>query len=241
MKNRGKTILLLGTALISILLWIQNTRMKNKLQAAKSEARTYQIEKDALVYLQDGLYKKLVADTLTRKELEKLAKEVVDLKNRKPISITRTIIQPEKIIKETDSIIRKGDSIFIEDYYPQKEDYFLKYTNRLSIENKKGQSNFDWGDIELKQVVSKKPNGLYRVDFKGPDFLKLKSLDIQTEPEKIIEKDRLGILVGAEYGKNLTTDQQFFEANLYQRINKFYIGGSVNTNLDFSAGIKVEL
>lgn len=183
----------------------------------------------------------MVADTLTQKQLEKLAAEVTELKNRKPVSVTKTIIQPVRIEKEVDSISSKGDSIFVEDYYPNKTNPFLRYTNRLSLTTLKGESDFLFSPINLSQVVTKKEDGLYQVDFKGPDFLEVKSLDIQTEPQLEPVKDNWGTLIGIEYGKNLDSNKNVFGVNVYERYKKFYLGGSITTNKDFMGGLKIEL
>lgn len=188
----------------------------------------------------NGFYQKIIADTLTKHQLKKLAEEITELKGRKPITITNTVIKPVYMDKPSDIVIVRNDSISITDYYPNKENPFLKYSNKTSLKTKKGRSTFDWKPIKLSQVTTKKDNGLYQVDFKGPDFLEVESLDIQTEPMAEPIKDNRGTLIGIEYGKNLGIEENIFEINVYQRYKKFYLGGAVSTDKDLKAGIKFE-
>ncbi len=240
MKDKILTILIIILAAIAVVFWIQKRSAEKKIFETQQEIRKETIAKDSLIKISDGYYQKLVADTLTRQQLKKLAEEIVDLKNRKPVSVTTTIIQPVEVLKETDNITKEGDSIFIEDYYPQKENYFLKYTNRLSLTTERGLSNFKFAPISLTQVVTEKEDGLYQVDFKGPDFLEVQSLNIQTEPMADPIIDKWGTLIGIEYGKNLESKESLIELNVYQRYKKFYLGGSVSSNKDVKAGIKIE-
>lgn len=231
----------LGVALsLIIFFWLKGFLVKKELDAQKEKYRVELIRSSELEKIADGYYQKVVADTLTQKELKRLAEELIDLKNRKPVSITKTVVQPVEIRKEVDSISIQKDSIFIADYYPNKINPFLTYTNRLSLNTETGVSNFNFNQITLSTVVTQKKDGLYQVDFKGPEFLKLKSLDIQTEPTETTSKDNWGTLIGVEYGQNLKNNTNIFEANIYQRYKKFYIGGSVSTNKDLKGGIKFE-
>lgn len=190
--------------------------------------------------LSNGLYRKLVADTLNTNELRKLAKEVTDLKNRKPIIIEKTVIRPEYIEKEIDGVYVEKDSVFIEDFYPQKDNPFLEYTNKFSITTQKGASKFKFNPIELTKVVSEGDNGIFRVDFKGPEWLKVESIDIQATPLVQEKKDKFGILLGIDYGKNINTNEKFLGLNSYIRYNKVYIGGGATSNGDIRGGIKIE-
>lgn len=239
MKNIYKVIVVVLCGAL-IFLWIRNQQKEKELLKEKSKYKIEIIKKDSLQKVSDGYYRKLIADTLTKQQLKKLAEDIVELKNRKPISITKTIIQPVEIRKETDSISIEKDSVFIKDYYPNKENPFLKYTNRFSLISQKGISNFAFDTISLKQVVTKKEDGLYQIDFKGPDFLELKSIDIQTEPLLEPVKDNWGTLIGIEYGKNLSSQENLFGINVYQRYKKFYLGVSVDTKENLKGGFKIE-
>lgn len=240
MKTKLLTALIIILSIVAIVFWLQKRSAQKEVFQAKQETRKIIISQDSLVKVSDGYYQKLVADTLTRQQLKQLAEEIVELKNRKPISITNTIIKPVEVLKETDYISVENDSVFIEDYYPEKNNPFLKYTNRFSLKTQRGVSNFKFDSIKLTQVVTRKEDGLYQIDFKGPDFLEVQSIDVQTEPIIKSIKDNWGTIIGIEYGKNLENKQNIFELNAYQRYKKFYVGASVSSNKDIKGGIKVE-
>lgn len=239
----NKIIKIVAIALIILVgvLGFKNKQIETKLFEEKQKYRKEIIRNDSLQFVVKGHYRKMVADTLTSNQLKDLVEEIIELKNRKPIYVTKTIIQPVEVLKETDSINVVSDSIFIKDYYPNKENPFLKYTNRTSIKTEKGISNFKFEPIELVEVVTEKEDGLYQIDFIGPDFLEVKSLSIQTEPILKPVNNNWGTIIGIEYGKNLDTKTNIFEINIYQRYKKFYIGGSLSSNKDIKGGIKIEL
>jgi hypothetical protein len=240
MKNKMLIALILILIVISGVFWFQKRLAEKKVFQAQQELRVEKIAQDSLVKISDGYYQKLVADTLTGKQLKDLAEEIIELKNRKPIYVTKTIIQPVEVLKETDNITVEKDSVFIEDYYPSKEKPFLKYTNKFSLITEKGTSNFKFEPITLKEVVTEKEDGFYQIDFKGPDFLEVQSINIQTEPIIKYRADNWGTLIGVEYGKNLDTNLNMFEINAYQRYKKFYVGIAVSSNKDLKGGIKIE-
>ena len=190
--------------------------------------------------LSDGYYQKLVADTLTKSELKKLAGDIVDLQNRKPIIVERIIIKPEYIEKEIDGVKVDKDSVYIEDYYPNKESPFLKYSNRFSLKSEKGISQFEFDSINLSAVITQRKDGLFEADIKGPEFLKISNVDIQSIPLTPEKPDNFGILMGVDYGVDFKNKTNFINVSSYIRNKKFYIGGGVNTNGQFSGGVKYE-
>lgn len=230
------------TVVIAI-LWVQKNQAYKEAFQSKQEMRKGVIYRDSLVKLADGYYQKLVADTLTRSQLNELARQIVDIKKLQPVSVTTTVIKPINVVKETNEVKVSEDSISIQDFYPNKDNPFLTYKNKLSLTTQSGVSTFDFNEITLKEVISKKENGLYQVDFKGPPFIQVKSINIQTEPIEKEVKDKKGVLIGLSYGTNLDSKESsnFVELNVYQRYNKFYIGGGVDTNKNVKGGVKIEL
>lgn len=189
--------------------------------------------------MKDGYYQKLVADTLNKREITKLAKEIIELKNRKPIIIQKTVLQPKDTIKVTEKIYLDKDSLFIEDYYPNKENYFLKYSNKISLKDSVGLSNFKFKPLNINIVITEN-NGVFEADIKTPEYLKINKIDIQSEPLEIPKKDNFGILVGTGYGKNFQDNKNYINGNVYIRYKKIYLGLEGNTNNQSLIGVKVE-
>jgi hypothetical protein len=231
------TVLLLLVAIF----YIQKEHGKSKLFKTEQNLRVTKIRHDSIVKIADGQYQKLVADTLTKVQLKNLAYKYIALKKREPVSVTTIEAGPKSLQKRTDKVEIKEDSLFIEDYYPDKLKPFLKYTNNISLKTKLGNSNFKFSTIKITQVVTKKENGLYQIDFIAPDFLDVKSIDVQSEPMAKEKKDNWGTLIGVDYGKNLESQRNIFGINIYKRYKKFYIGASIDSDKIVRGGIKIEL
>ncbi len=182
-----------------------------------------------------------MADTLTKRQLNNKIDSLVNLKGSIPKSITKTIIQPQKIVKVIDTIYVKNDSIYLEDFYPNKQNPFLKYSAVFNTDNKENSSNFEFQPVTLTHVVSKKEDGLYQIDFKGPEFIDVNSLSVQTEPIEKTKKDNWGTLIGIEYGKKVESKQDIIRVDAYRRYKKVYFGGGITTSKEITGGIKIEL
>jgi len=241
MKDKVYLGIIAALLIIAAIFYLRKEQEKTKRFETEQELRVTKIRHDSIVKITDGYYQKLVADTLTKVQLKRLTSQVIGLKGREPVSITTIEAGPKSLQKSTDKVEIKEDSLFIEDYYPDKLKPFLKYTNKISLKTKLGNSNFKFGTIKLTQVVTKKENGLYQIDFITPDFLDVKSIDIQSEPMAKEKKDNWGTLIGIDYGKNLETQKNIFGINIYKRYKKFYIGASIDTDKTVRGGIKIEL
>lgn len=241
MKNKLLAILSLILSVLVVMFWIQRNQERIKTTKTQIQWKTSLIAQDSLKKLSDGYYQKLVADTLTLSELKKVASKYVDLKGRDPVYVTEVVAKPKFAEKVIDGVVVKGDSIRIEDYYPSKEDPFLKYTSNVSIATQKGVSQFNFNSIKLVQVVTRKPNGIYQVDFITPKFIEVESLSIQSEPMVKEVKDNWGTLVGADYGRNLESSKDIIGVSVYQRYKKVYLGIGVDTEKTVKAGVKIEL
>lgn len=241
MKNYKifKIAIALLIVVIAILWYQMNQEKKQKFQA-QQELRKEKISQDSLVKLSNGYYTKLIADSLTRRQLKEQAEKIIELEGRKPIIVEKIVVIPEYIEKPTDDITVKEDSIYIEDYYPSKQNPFLTYTNTLSYTNQEGISKFNFSSITLGKIITQKKDGLYRVDFKGPEWLVVESIDIQAEPLTKETKDNWGTLIGFEYGKTFNIEEDIFEINIYQRYKKFYIGGAISSDKNLKVGLKFE-
>jgi len=178
---------------------------------------------------------------LTKSQIKKLTNEIIDLKKEKPLVVEKIVLVPKYIEKKVDSVEVTKDSIHIQDFYPNKKNYFVSYSNSTSVLEQQGKSKFKFQPITIDKVVSDKGLGLYRVDFKVPDWLKVESIDIQTEPVIKKEVDKWGTIIGVEYGKNLDTNNKVLDVSLYKRYKKIYLGCSVSSNKDLKAGLKIEL
>lgn len=238
-KTLVKWVLIVLVAMIAILL-VRGEIQKKKLEKTQLEVRKWKIKQDSLLKLSDGYYRKLVADTLTKNQLKKLAEDIIELKGRKPVVVQNVTFVPKEVEKLIDDVVVKNDTAYIEDYYPSKESPFLKYTNKFSISNQKGFSKFKFNPVDLAIVLTQRDDGIFEADIKGPEFLNFTNVDIQAIPLTPPSKDNFGWLFGVGYGKDFNTNENFFDIDIYARIKRFYIGGGVTTSGMAKGGIKIE-
>lgn len=241
MKDKIYLGIIAALLIIAAIFYLRKEQEKTKRFETEQELRVTKIRHDSIVKITGGYYQKLVADTLTKIQLKRLTSQVIDLKEREPVSITTIEAGPKNLAKEVDKIELKEDSLFVEDYYPNKIKPFLKYTNNISLKTKLGKSNFKFSTIKITQVVTKKENGLYQIDFISPDFIDVRSIDIQSEPMEKKKIDNWGTIIGMDYGKNLNTQKSTFGISVYKRYKKFYIGASIDSEQSVKGGVKIEL
>lgn len=143
-------------------------------------------------------------------------------------------------MKITEKIYINKDSIFIKDYYPNKSNYFLEYSNKLSLKDTIGKSYFKFKPLNLDIVITQKEDGLFEADIKTPEYIKLEKIDIQAVPLKFKKKDNFGVLIGTGLGKNFENNKNYINGNIYLRYKKVYIGIEGNTINQSLIGIKKE-
>lgn len=239
MKKDIKTILLYIT-IVALIFFVYSWHYaeKNKKEAQRME-QVRLVRNDSLRKVARGQYEKLVADTLTKKQLSEKIKELgIQLKNaelaQKIVFVPRDTITIIKEIKKTDSTLT-----FI-NFYPKKESYFVKHTTKVNTKDTTATGEFNFNPVTLSLGIAQQKNGTYKVVTKLPEYFTIKSLDVESLPTQREESNKWGILVGADYIQNLQTQKVDLGIDTYIRFKKFYIGGGITTNKDAKAGIKIE-
>lgn len=239
MKKTTNWIIAALTVVI-VIFWLTSRQKDWKIKEAQRKENIVKIKQDSLQKLSDSLYQRLVADTLSERQIKDLTKEIVDLKGIKPETIIKIITKIKEVEKSTDSVSIKQDSIFIEDYYPKKENYLIKYINKTSLTNTKGVSKFEFNKFQITGVISEQSDGLFIFNLKTPEFIEVGGIEVQSLPKETIKKDNWGYLFGAGYGQNINSKESFININSYIRYKKFYIGLEATTQGNLLGGIKVE-
>lgn len=218
--------------LLFVVFWVTKHSYDNKLEEILLEKRTATIKNDSLRKISDGYYKKLVADTLTKRELKKLVDSLnIEVKNPRVVIVTEFIPRNE----EEDSPAEESsytDSIYYStDYYPQKENYFIKHSSEIDLKLKKDKGRFSFGQpIKITMAVEQLADGTFETSLNAPDFIQLEKFDFQSLPMTEKKPDNFGWLAGAGYFNNITTQEQGIEITGGLRLNKFYLLGSAQTN-----------
>jgi hypothetical protein len=247
MRNQWKIILILAVFILTSFK-VMVTHYKNKLAKVNLELRKEIIKGDSLTIIKDGLYTKLVADTLTKKQLRKKI-DSLDLELENPKVITEIVFVPKYIEKEIDGIVVKDSIIDIVDNYPTKESPFVTYKATIDVKKGTGVGSFKFTPIKMDLAIGQNKDGTYKLNTKVPDFISVSSVNVVALPmdtELDPKKDNFGVLFGLGVGTNLDKvydlyeEDLFFKASVDLRIRKFYIGVEAATNKTVSGGIKVE-
>lgn len=179
-----------------------------------------------LVEIKENQYRKQVADSLTNYELKEIIRklEVENIKKPKIVIVPKIeFIEVEKVVEKVQII---NGVVKVEDYYPNKENPFIKYTLYDTI------SNFKFYPIEIPIVLHENKDKTWSVDIKTPDFIKITDIKANSLPVKS-EKKR-PFYLGA--GMSVIAEKQSYEIIGGIKIGRVLTLGSINKEKDI--GIK---
>lgn len=143
--------------------------MNEKIKDLKREQVIF---KDSLRIIDSTQYSKIIADTLTERQLRKRIEELEIENAKKPKIITEIQWKVRDSEKVVDTIyLPKGDSkLYVSDYYPNKYDPFVNYTLKDTI------GKFKFYPINTAIVVSENKDGTWKVDTKTPEFIEITNI-----------------------------------------------------------------
>lgn len=242
MKLSPKTIIIVVLCFIIAFVSFNITKSiyQGKVYKAKRELKNYKIKSDSLTEVADNQYRKLVADTLTKRQL---LKKIDSLKIEVDNPIVVTEIEYRFKEKETEGQIEQTDSTMtVTDYYPNKESPFVTYQSNIDKIKETFRGNFSFNTIKVDLVFSKNKDGIYQLDSKLPDFITLNSLDIQSEPldKSFTDKKMLTPFAGLKYNHSFTNQDPSLEAIVGLRYRKINLIGSLNTNSYLGLGFLID-
>ncbi len=245
-ENTFKKVFLYAAIIIAVILLfgVQRKCSQDKISEIKKELRIERLKNDTLQKISDTQYRKLIADTLTQKQLNKRIKELGIALEAKPKVIYNTKIVVKEVDKIVDNIIRDSTSIAINTYYPQKENYFVNYQNKINLKDNTGVEHWKFSPVEISIVLSQRKDGMWQSDIKVPEFMEVGSVDVQATPfeiEKSKKRSTFGLLLGGGAGYDFRTEEIYGRISGDLRIKKFYIGVGAGSNQTVDGGIKIEL
>ncbi len=237
----------LGTIAVIILLFLgimqfnkcSSDKEKDKL---KAELHAQILRGDKLKKISDTQYEKLVADTLTKKQL----KHVVDslgIAVKNPLIVTKIVYQQKTVEKDVDGIVVKDSVVNVEDYYPSKEKQTIKYTSKIDLKTSKGTSKFEFKPQSMDLVVSQEDNGLWKATFKTDnEFVNINSVDVLALPSvtKEVVTNNWGTLGGLKYNTSMSDKSSSLEVLGGIRYKKVNVIGSASTNKELGVGLILE-
>jgi hypothetical protein len=217
--------------------YVTKCNSDKQTEELRAELHKNEIKMDTLKKISDTQYEKLVADTVTKRDMINILKAMeMDIKN--PKIITRIEYKQKDVEKAMDNVTVQNDSVHIEDYYPSKEKQTLKYTGDISLVSKKGKGKFQFQPQKLDLVVSETDKGIWKATLKTDnEFVEVNSLDVQTLPvagQKIKNWKYFG---GAKYNTTSDKTTRSYEILGGFRYKKLNVIGSVNTNSQLGVGL----
>lgn len=242
MKTQNKIIIGLIVLLLLMLgggaLYINS--LKGEIDDLEMANRKLVLKNDTLQKVSDTQYRKLVADTLTKRQLQKKVDSLGLELDAKPKVIYKVKFVPKEVEKPTDSVSVDSLGVTIDDYYPKRDNYFVRYQNRISLKDSTGVSKWSFGSISISGVISQRDDGIFQADFKTPEWLTIEDVDIQAVPLEVPKPDNFGLLLGGSVGKDFKSDEVYGRISGGLRFKKFYIDIGAGTNQTLDGGIKFE-
>lgn len=236
MKNRITLILAGIVILLLVGLYFGNEYYKNKLYKEQEEARREKIKNSELTQINEGLYTKLAADTLTIKELRKLNDSLsLQLDNPEVITVVKWKIK--YLEKPVDSLLIKDSTLTLVDTYPDTINPFVTYRLKLNLKTVQGIGSWDFTPQEIVLGIGQNEDGTYSVNTKVPDFLSITGLDVSSLPMKTQKPDNFGWLLGVKAGKNFLDSNNLYGISGGIRFKKFYLDTDVLVGQDEVIGL----
>lgn len=240
MKTKYKILGLLLCIIISLGVFKATTYVyQKKIDKAELIIRKERIKNDSLVKIGEGFYTKLVADTLTIKNLKEL-NDILELKVKNPKIITQIEFKPIEIEKPIDKVVMKDSILTINDSYPDSINTFVRYFATINIKTKENLGKFSFENINIDLGIGQNKDGTYFINTKLPEYFEVTSIDIQALPLETPKIDNFGLLLGAGYGHSYLYNSNFVYVEAGIRINKTYLEIGGTTNQTIYAGLKFE-
>lgn len=209
------SILLLILLLITVMLTCIDKCSSNSVQLA---LKKQVIEQDITKKIAEGHYSKIINDLNSEKQVSKTLKsenkqlyDQLKKDGKKPLIYTsiNTSFKGLESISDVGTQSTTNTWYDFKDYYPSIQDPFITYT-RTRVNDSVAKSNWNFNDIKLDLVVSETANDIFKVDFKGPEFLKVNSIKVNSIPLSPIIPDNFDWLGGAGALYNPNTMQTKF-------------------------------
>ena len=199
------------------------------------------IEKDSLRKEDSITYARLVNDMYKERELmEQLEMEnqylydKLKAEERKVTSLTK-VVGKLKSKKSVIPLSKTNGYTYFEDYYPKKENYFVRY--KAQIEENSVISEFDFQPLRLDLVVTEKQKGIYEVYLNAPSWLEITSVEVKSLPiqSPSLRPDNFDWMFGGAFGYSYLYRQPIVGLSGGFRYKRFvyYLQGNSNQTLYF--------
>lgn len=241
--NKNRIIIILFVIIATLLLvgFVMLNQHRKELKEREDAYKSVILERDSLRKVSDTQYQKLVDDRLKQKELDKIIADLKIKLDAKPKTIIETVFVP--VDKETPigDIIVVNDSVSINDYYPKKEGYFIKYAAKIDTKTASGIGKFSFQPFNVNLVLSQRKDGIYQLDTQVPEWMSVSGIQVRSLPLDAQKTDNFGLLLGVGYGKDFSqVREDYVRITTGIRWKKIYLEVGGNTNSTVDGGLKFE-
>ena len=204
----------------------------------KRELRVERIKNDSIRKISEGHYSKLVADTLTKRQLRDKVKEL-EFKIENPIEAGIIVLDFNTLSTRVEA--EKKDSLIkIKDYYPNKENPFITYSADISTFDYSVRGIFEIKNLELLTAKGSNKDGTTSFEIKVPEFVNISSLDIYRKEAYQPRRGNFGYLLGGQAVMDYSTNEIHAGVNFGVRYKKTYLTVGTATNNTIQTGLTFE-
>lgn len=217
MKNL-KIALAVALVVVSVWVYISNTKQIKELTTDKEKLEKEILEKDTMIVYGKGVYSKLVNQFNTSKNLNDVLKrenknlfEQIQKNKERILSNTGFTVsmKPKEtlsynvkiLVKENDNGLK--DSTF--NYtakYPTDVNPFIEYEGNVDYKNKLVRSKWNFNPAKVNVVLTEKENGMWNTYVDAPEYFQIGDLTVNSLPKaeivKVKEK-KVSLYGGAGY------------------------------------------
>ena len=191
-SNKYRALAIMLVLMMGFLQFKSYTENRRARKVIEDYKRTI-IESDVLRLEKDGVYKKIVDNLNSEKDLKKALKEQnetlsnnVKKSKSKILSLTSIIATMEKKTDTVylDTTLVTDKDITIPAFYPNKEKWFISYKGVYNFNDNTLISSWDFTELKIDIVLTEKTKGIWETFVNGPDFLKIGKIDVKSLPEE---------------------------------------------------------
>jgi hypothetical protein len=212
LKNNLILILVIIVALFLGWNYFKTKSENKQLQEQLIDQQKELIKLDTLKKISDGNYSKLVDFFKTEKELmSDLKSSNIDLYNRvkagneKILALNEYFISFKTKFDSGFANLKDSNTYELNVFYPERSNWFINWNGLLSRTDGKYNGSWNFGQLKFGVTLTEQPNGLYKSNISGPDFLLLDSVKVVSLPPiKVPQTRNVEFLLGGGYRINLT-------------------------------------
>lgn len=243
MKTQNLIVTIIAVLAIIFATWKVSDYFNSKESDRVTELlRREKIKTSQLEKLKEGLYTKLVADTLKIKQLKKL-NDSLQLELESPKVITEVKFKYKYIEKPIDYSFLKDSNLVVIDNYPNKENPFVKYKAEINRFTGLGKGSFNFNPQEIFIGIGQNEDGTYSINSKVPEYITVTGLEVKSLPMAVKKPDNFGWLLGVKGGRNFLDTSNLYGVSGGIRYKKLYFDTDVllgDESLIGLLGLKLE-